>query len=334
MFPRMIPVPVQAKSESVNNSHHNTPPTLAVVLSLVLAVAFIAAVLVGARILSDRTTYKAAAVSPVLAPEAESAQCSSMTESLPDKLGRFKKVDIVDPAPAGTAAYRDPQGVELTFRCGVNAPDQYTVLSETHEENGMDWLTVTDATPGSSLKTFYQVGGSPVVAVTTEAEIGDALGDISQAVTSNVDEKKAPKPQPFPLSETSLEDGGHAQQCRKFLSALPETIGEYRSRETSHIQGAPSQSHVWLAPNREPVVVRCGVELPDSYEAGATLNQVDEIPWFAEPGLAEGSTSGHWYALGREAIVALYMPGVEGNEVVTALSQTIQDAIPPEEKSR
>lgn len=316
--------------EQADNPTYNTPPKLAVVMSIILALAFIAAVILGARILTDRATYKPAAVSPVIAPAAESPECRSIKESLPDKLDHFKKVEIVEPIPAGTAAYRDGQGTELTIRCGVDTPDQYTVLSKTHEAGGSDWLTVTDATPESNLRTYYQVGGSPVLAVTTEAEIGNALPEISHAATGNIDPQQAPEPQPFPLAQTSLEGDGHAQMCREFIGSLPDSIGDYRAQDVSHVEGSPSQSKAWLAEDKEPVVVRCGVALPESYEAGATLNQVDDVPWFAEPGLAEGSTSGRWYALGREAVVALYMPGAQGNDVISAITGTIMDTLPEE----
>ncbi|KAB1503850.1 DUF3515 domain-containing protein [Corynebacterium sp. 320] len=328
------PVPtmstVDTAAETPQDPHNTTPPKLAVVLSIILAVAFIVAVIAGARIMTDRTTYTPAAVSPIDAPEAGSRACDDVIANLPDSLGAFKNVDIVDPAPEGTKAYKNAKGQQLTLRCGVYAPDQYTVLSKTNTIKDVHWLTVMDATPGSHMRTYYQLGGAPTVAITTEAPIGTALEDASSALAVHIDTSKAPKPKPFPLSSTRLEGDGHPQQCTRFLDALPKTIGDYTLRDTSAIKGAPSQSRTWLADGQEPIVVRCGVELPDSYTPGAVLSQVGEVPWFDEPGLARGSTSGRWFALGREAIVALSMPGSEGNEVISTITDTVADTLAPE----
>ena len=329
----MMTVPEQATTPLESNPPHNTahnPPKLAIAVSIVLCVVFIAAVLLGARIIMDRNTYTPVGVSPVLAPYAESAACTSFTESMPDKMDDYTKVEIVDPAPAGVTAYRNSEGTALTVRCGVNVPAEYTVLSTSHDEGGLEWFSVKDDTPGSNLSTHYQVTGTPVIAVTSEAPIGSALADISAAGGSSIDDREAPQPQAFPLSTTRLENDGHPRSCKALLDALPDSMGEFTAKDVSQLEGAPSQSKVWVADDREPIVLRCGVEVPESFEPGAMLDQVNDVPWYSEPDPAKGPTSGRYYALGREAIVALYMPGTDGNDIVTTITKAIEDNLDEE----
>lgn len=375
-------------------------PRYLLVLSTVLAILLIVVVIVAAKITMDKKVYAPVAMGPVDAPEASSQVCADFVAALPRDLDRFRSVEVRDPAPDGVAAYRDSSGAELSVRCGVNVPDQYTVLSPVFTSGDARWTAVSDATPGSDLRTWYAVGGSPAVAVTASSDVGRALEGVGSALSSLYDADSPAKPAPYPLSEAPVAGGsggsgeasgsggagtsgeagtsGGATEspvCRKFLESLPDSLGDWRlvhisagnnsggntsdgksdngkssssgsdggsdlknpdalpeGVDESVFDKAPSGSATYLADGHEPVVIRCGLEMPEAYEPGANLTQVDDVPWFSDPSLSRGSTMGHWYALGREQIVGLAMPQSAGEEVITSVTSAISDSLKKTEK--
>lgn len=160
-------------------------------------------------------------------PQADSPQCRDISAAFPDKASGFRKVDVREPAPAGATAYRNEQGVELTIRCGVNAPDQFTQASITEDHEGTQWLPIKDATPGSNLSTYYTVGAGPVLAITSEADFSGALDDFSSAIASHTDAAAAPERKPYPMSTQQPAKQANEKVCREFLSTLPDKLGDY-----------------------------------------------------------------------------------------------------------
>ncbi|WP_293818941.1 DUF3515 domain-containing protein [uncultured Corynebacterium sp.] len=339
-------------------------PRYLLVLSTVLAILLIVVVIVAAKITMDKKVYAPVAMGPVDAPEASSQVCSDFVAALPRNLDRFRSVEVRDPAPEGVAAFRDSSGAELTVRCGVNVPDQYTVLSPVFASGDTRWTAVSDATPGSDLRTWYAVGGSPAVAVTASSDVGSALEGVGSTLSSLYDANSPAKPASYPLSEAPVAGGSggsgkagtsggatESPACRKFLETLPDALGDWRLAHTgagsskvksadalpegvdeSVFDKAPSGSATYLADGHEPVVIRCGLEMPEAYEPGANLTQVDDVPWFSDPSLSRGSTMGHWYALGREQIVGLAMPQSAGDEVISSVTSAISSSLKQTEK--
>lgn len=317
-------------------------PRTTTVLALVLGVAFAGAVLAGAKVLVDRNVYTHVAMGPVDSPDAASATCREIIGALPDRTADYRSVGVVAPAPDGVAAYRDSGGTELTVRCGVNVPSQYTTVSSPVEHGGTDWLRVDDATPGSDLSTWYSLGDSPVVAVTGTVDQGSSLDrmidfdGIGDAVAAHAT-GDAPTPRELPLaglkSDRAADSGG---TCTSFRGALPDSFGDYR-RITETTTASPDTAAgtgldslgvaVWTAPGKEPVVVRCGVAMPDSYAAGARLTQVNKVPWFEDSALASGSTAGVWYAIGHSPIVAVSLPQDMGDSVLPLVSGVISRSL-------
>ena len=217
-------------------------PRYLIILSTVLAVVLIIAVITAAKITVDRKVYAPVALGPVDAPEASSQVCADFVAGLPEEMDRFRAVEVRDPRPDGTAAYRDSSGSELSVRCGVNVPDQYSELSPVVSEGDTRWTVVSDATPGSDLRTWYAVGGSPAVAVTASADVGDALGAVGSALSSVYDADSPAKPAPYPLSDAAVAGGSTSGEadgstsggatespaCHKFLGSLPEALGDWR----------------------------------------------------------------------------------------------------------
>lgn len=344
-------------------------PRYLIILSTVLAVVLIIAVITAAKITVDRKVYAPVALGPVDAPEASSQVCADFVAGLPEEMDRFRAVEVRDPRPDGTAAYRDSSGSELSVRCGVNVPDQYSELSPVVSEDDTRWTVVSDATPGSDLRTWYAVGGSPAVAVTASADVGDALGAVGSALSSVYDANSPAKPAPYPLSDAAVAGGstsGDATEspaCHKFLGSLPEALGDWRlvhrsaggskkgtdqgkqgsdlvkpdllpdGLDRSVLDKAPSGSATYLAEEQEPVVIRCGLAMPKSYAPGAQLTQVNKVPWFSDPSLSRGSTMGRWFALGHEQVIGLAMPQSAGNEVISSVSSAISTSLKNTEKA-
>ena len=317
-------------SAAAPDSDKNTPRGF-IILSLVLAVIFVGAVLAGARIMMQRESMTPVSMGPVDAPEAESTTCSEYVGALPEEFEGFRQVEVMEPAPAGATAYRDSAGEELTVRCGVRLPDQYTVLSTAVEAGGTDWFQVRDETPGSDMRTWYSVGATPTVAVTTSVVAGEeavdltALGEPAATFSG-----QAIEPHPYPLSDIALANNNpSASVCKQFLAALPSEFEGYTATER---QDAPSQSATYLSSEgAEPVVVRCGVQMPQSYEPGERISQVDDVAWFADTSLSSGSTAGVWYALSHEQIVAVSMPTGAGNTVISSITSAIEKTMEKED---
>ena len=77
---------------------------------------------------------------------------------------------------------------------------------------------------------------------------------------------------------------------------------------------------VWQAPGREELVVRCGVGQPEAYEPGASLQQINSVPWLEDTTLAFGTTASTWYALGFDTFVAVHTPQDSANQALSRLS--------------
>ena len=75
-------------------------------------------------------------------------------------------------------------------------------------------------------------------------------------------------------------------------------------------------------------MLRCGVAPAPGYAPGAQLQQVNDIPWFEDTTLANGTTSSTWFALDHEAEVAVSMPQSAGNAVIVGISSAISEHLP------
>ncbi|WIM68722.1 DUF3515 domain-containing protein [Corynebacterium breve] len=292
-----------------------------VYISLGLALALVLAVIVGAKVYFDRLTNQPVAMTPLPAPDAESAECASLLESLPDELLGHKRAELVEPAPAGAAAWQTSELERITLRCGVDVPLQYTEYSSTENIGGAEWLRVDDATPGSTLKTWYTTDRFPVVAVTTdELGLDGATEPVSELPVAELKEQPV-NPSDAPLKQLA---GGDSSACAPLMSVLPDEVAEGYKR----LEVAEEFTAAWVADGQEPVVLRCGVAEPENYEAGVQLNQINGVPWFEDTKLINGSTSSTWFALGREAEIAASMPQAVGNEAVVKLTDAIAESVP------
>ncbi|MDO5511362.1 DUF3515 domain-containing protein [Corynebacterium sp.] len=290
----------------------------AIYLSLVLAVALVLGVVVGAKVVFDRVAKQPVPMSDLPAPLADSPECAAFIDTLPDELIGHDRAEILEPAPNGVAAWSSSSVERVTLRCGVDLPLQYTAYAPTETVEGVEWLRITDATPGSTLQTWYAVDREQVVAVTADAESlgrhGEPVSDLSEFVATLPVGEHAHYP--APLTQLS---SGDTSVCGDLLAALPDTIAENYER----IDVAEDHTLAWTAAGREPVVLRCGVAPPENYEPGLQLHQINDVVWFEDTVLAAGTTSATWFALGRETDIAVSTPQDVSSEVLIQLGEVI-----------
>ncbi|WP_408931534.1 DUF3515 domain-containing protein [Corynebacterium sp. YSMAA1_1_D6] len=290
----------------------------AIYISLGLALAMVLAVIFGAKYVFTSAAQQPVALPPTPSKEAESPECAALVGALPDSLLDHPRAELADPAPAGAAAWASTSEEKVTLRCGVDLPQQYTEYSQPVDVEGEQWLRVIDATPGSGLTTWYTTQRTPVVAVTATGENApEGLGDALQQLPA-----EDQKPHAAPLSQLT---SGPDDMCPDLEAALPAEIADGYSRRTD-VGG--EDTWVYSAPGREEIVVRCGVAAPENYSAGVQLQQVNDVPWFEDTTLAEGTTAGTWFALGRADDLALSAPQDAANSALVRLSDALAEATP------
>ena len=269
----------------------------AIYVSLALALALIFGVIFGSKYVFENIERAPVAMSPVDSPEAASAECAALIDALPEKFMGHPRATVADPVPEGVAAWSTNSGEAVTLRCGVPMPYQYTPYAHTTDVDGTTWLKVRDLTPGSTLTTWYTADRSPVVAVTTF--------DDQEPTELDLDALTGDAPERFPAALATLKTG--PGECAAFLDAAPRELGDY-TRLDQLPEGTAKNTLVWTADGREPIELRCGVEDAPGYQAGAQLQQVNDVPWFEDTTLAGGTTASTWFALGRDVNVALSVP--------------------------
>ena len=257
-------------------------------------------------------------MSDLPAPLADSPECASFLDTLPDELIGHDRAEILEPAPDGVAAWSSSSVERVTLRCGVDLPLQYTAYAPTEEVDGVEWLRITDATPGSTLQTWYAVDREQVVAVTADAESLGRHAEPVSGLSGSVATLPAAEHEPFPAPLSQLAAGDTAV-CGDLLAALPDTVAGDHER----IDVPEDHTVAWVADGREPVVLRCGVAPPENYQPGIQLNQVNDIVWFEDTVLASGTTAGTWFALGRETDIAVSTPQDVSSEVLVQLGDVI-----------
>ena len=290
-------------------------------ISLGLAVALVLGVLVGARVFFNRVALQPVAMTQLPAPEASSAECTSLIDALPSTLANLKRAELAEPAPEGAAAWQASSTERITLRCGVDAPAQYTPYAQTEDIDGARWLRVNDATPGSTLATWFTVDRSPVLAVTADTQqLRDGTAPVAGIDTAALT-GPAPEQRPAPLADLTAGPNAGSGACDSLLAAAPESIAENYTR----VDAVSEQTVAWSAAGQDAIVLRCGVADPENYGPGARLDQINGVPWFEDVKLANGTTASTWYAMGRDVQVAASLPQAESNEAITNLTNLIAE---------
>ena len=117
--------------------------------------------------------------------------------------------------------------------------------------------------------------------------------------------------------------------CRELAEALPLRLGD--AQRAPIAAPAPAGVTAWRAgPDREPVLLRCGLDRPADFVVGSPIQVVDRVQWFEvadqqqSAGAAGRST---WYTVDRPVYVALTLPSGSGPTPIQQLSEVIDRTI-------
>ena len=250
----------------------NTPMLIALVLAILLALG----VIVGAKVVADRTPVSLSPIGEV------PASCAAVLEALPARLDGHARSPLAEPAPEGAAAY----GPNITIRCGVPRPEQLSALSELEEHSGTQWLKLTEA----PMTTWFTATRDPIIAITSEDGSTSSVDKLAAAVAATAEAPDQIPPAPL----TSLA-AGSAARCGELSWA--QSYSEFTRFTPTGVDDA--QVAFYRDDLGTVMAIRCGVAMSPNYAAGARLIQVNEVPWFQD-----GLT---YYSMG-ETTVAVYNP--------------------------
>ena len=217
-----------------------------------------------------------------------------------------------------------------------------------------EWLEVQDQTPGSTLTTWYSTNRFPTVAVTVDragngtagndgagddgaddGAGGNAKAPDSAAATTREAHKaiaqltgatealelRKHQPHPAPLSELASGTPEDLAACQSLISAAQDGFTPAEGYELYN--GTAKDTVAWTHPGYEPIVLRCGIADPD-VPLGERLQQINEVPWFEDTVLADGTTASTWYPLGREVAVAVSTPQAAAQESLSRITELLK----------
>lgn len=147
--------------------------------------------------------------------------------------------------------------------------------------------------------------------------------------------QRTPEPQPVAIAGIPAPLA-ESPDCRALVDALPDQLGDYRRAPL--VDPAPPGTAAWQReqPGSEALILRCGLDRPAEFVAGAPVQVVDAVEWFrvseagagndrvGEAGAGERST---WFAVDRPVYVALTIPADSGPTPIQTLSKVLADTL-------
>ncbi|MGP4053563.1 DUF3515 domain-containing protein [Mycobacterium sp. 4D054] len=196
----------------MNSPTTDGPPRWALLAALIIAVGSVVAVIGTIAVRQRVPAPQPVAIAALPAPQAESPQCAGLVAALPDALGDYRRAEVVEPAPPGTAAWQREHGGEaLILRCGLERPAEFVSGTPVQVVDGVQWFRVGEAGAGNdrvgeagagndrlgeagagdSRSTWFVVDRPVYVALTLPADSGPTpIQVLSQAITDTL----APRP--------------------------------------------------------------------------------------------------------------------------------------------
>jgi hypothetical protein len=151
-------------------SDSDGPSRVVLITGLVLGIAAVGTILVIAAS-HQRPSDAPVAIASAPAPAADSPGCQALQLALPDRLGDYERAPLVHPAPAGTAAWREPNESDpVIVRCGLDRPAEFVVGSAIQVVNSVQWFRIDDSV--SDISTWVAVDRSVYVALTLPKRSG------------------------------------------------------------------------------------------------------------------------------------------------------------------
>lgn len=175
------------------------PPRATLIAALVLAIGAIGTIMVIAVI--RRAPQRPLAIPAVPAPQADDQPCRALLDALPARLGDFRRAAVVQPAPAGTAAWTRGNGDPVVLRCGLGRPADFVVGSPIQVVNRVQWFKESSEPPAgdqAGASTWYTVDRPVYIALTLPTGSGPTpiqqIADLVERTITAVPSTPAPPP--------------------------------------------------------------------------------------------------------------------------------------------
>jgi hypothetical protein len=171
----------------VDSDTRDGPPRALLIAAIVVAVGAVIAILTFAALRQSPPEQDAVAIATVPAPRADSAECRTLLDALPDQLGDYRRAPAADPAPAGAAAWQaTPDGQAVILRCGLDRPAEFVVGSPLQVVDAVQWFEVAD----QGRSTWFAVDRPVYVALTLPQESGPTpIQGISEVIAKSLPAK-------------------------------------------------------------------------------------------------------------------------------------------------
>lgn len=191
----------QQNAEPNTDAAPRSPALLAAAVAL--PIALVAGIIVAAVLANRNPVLESVAVGAAEAPDAGSAACAALVDSLPEELGDYQKVGLMDPAPESAAAWRSTTEADvepIVLRCGVPRPVEFAQGASLQEVNNVQWFEIDGTAQGLDASTWVAVDRPAYVALTLPNGTGSApIQGVSEAIKSAMDEQAIdPAPAPTP----------------------------------------------------------------------------------------------------------------------------------------
>ncbi|MCA1007525.1 DUF3515 domain-containing protein [Rhodococcus hoagii] len=179
-------------------SEKRSPALIATAVAL--PVALVIGVIVAAAIAGRSPVKEPVGLGPVESPAAQSAECTTLMNDLPENMGDYTRAELRDPAPEATAAWQPDEGEPVVMRCGLPRPPEFNQASPLSVVDGVQWFEISGAPQGIEASTWYAVDRGVYVALTVPNGSGPTpLQDASAAVSKALPQKPLdPAPVPNP----------------------------------------------------------------------------------------------------------------------------------------
>ncbi len=182
-------VPADPSALPTQTEHKRHPAVVATAIAL--PVALLVGVIVAAIAISGKSTRTPEALSAVEAPAADSPNCASLLDALPQSLGDFDAAELAAPAPVGARAWAPQNDTSdaVVLRCGLSRPDAFDVAAPLQVINGVQWFEVSGADAGIAASTWFAVDRPVYIALTVPTGSGPTpLQDASDAIFDSLEQ--------------------------------------------------------------------------------------------------------------------------------------------------
>jgi hypothetical protein len=171
----------------VESKTRDGPPRAMLISAIVVAAGAIVAILAFAALRQSPPEQQAVAIASVPAPKADSEECRTLADALPQQLGDYRRAPAAEPAPAGAAAWQAaPDGEAVILRCGVDRPAEFVVGSPIQVVDAVQWFEVADQGRSS----WFVVDRPVYVALTLPQGSGPTpIQEISEVIAKSLPAK-------------------------------------------------------------------------------------------------------------------------------------------------